>query len=75
MKFSRDNSITGLQCRRRKNINIEIILKQSRVQGLIKKKKKNNLMRSVRKISGEKLNVTLLWVKATPLCYLEGSTF
>lgn len=37
MKLTRDNSIKGLQYSRRKNINIEIILKQRRVQGLIKK--------------------------------------
>ena len=36
MKFSRDNSIKGLQCRRRKNINRKIILKQSRMQCLIR---------------------------------------
>ena len=36
MKFSRDNSIKGLQCRRRKNINREVILKQSRMQYLIR---------------------------------------
>lgn len=35
-KFSRDNSIRGLQCRRRMNINIEIILKRSRMQWLIR---------------------------------------
>lgn len=29
-------------------------------------------MRSVRKVSGEKVNVTLLWVKATLLCYRKG---
>ena len=35
MKFSRDNSIKGLQCRRR-NINREVVLKQSRMQYLIR---------------------------------------
>lgn len=37
MKFSRDNSIKGLQYKRRKNINIEIILKQRRMQCIIRK--------------------------------------
>lgn len=46
MKFCRDNSIKGLQCRRRKNINTEIILKQSRMQVLIKK----SFMQSVRRV-------------------------
>ena len=36
MKFSGDNSIKGLQCRKRKNINREIILRQSRMQCLIR---------------------------------------
>lgn len=59
MKFSRDNSITGLQCRRRKNIDTNNLKTEEKARP--NKRASCNVSG---KFSGEKPNVTLLQVKA-----------
>ena len=71
MKFSRDNSIKGLQYRRRKNIKTETVLKQSRMQCLIRE-----VHVKCQESSVEKTYLTLIRVKATAnVVLLEEPTF